>query len=320
MSLSNIHLHLTGGLGNQLFQLAAAASRSELPLHIESTLGKPRLNTNGKPDFSDFYFPFKFEHLINSNTSTYKYFMSKTAGYILRQGLDPRGVEQNRLFCWITKMLASLVLSIGFRKSISVVQATDNGYCNLPKPKKNEYLVGYFQSYRWHDVLKSNESFNGIRLIKPSNQYLEFLSSLKEKSNIMVHIRLGDYLNEPTFGVPGPKYYEVALTEILKDRDFDSIILFSNDPQAGLEIMPTAFRSKVIIAPDFSGSAAETLEAMRNMNAYVIGNSSLSWWAATLRYDKSAQVYCPAPWFRHKKEPTDLIPSEWNRIKGWPDE
>ena len=51
-------LVLTGGLGNQLFQLAAglttAASEN---LVIDRNLGRPRLNRLGSPDLDSFLFP-----------------------------------------------------------------------------------------------------------------------------------------------------------------------------------------------------------------------------------------------------------------------
>ena len=49
---------LTGGLGNQLFQLAAGlyAAQGE-KLSLEWTIGRPRLNANGLAEISSFQLP-----------------------------------------------------------------------------------------------------------------------------------------------------------------------------------------------------------------------------------------------------------------------
>jgi hypothetical protein len=69
--------------------------------------------------------------------------------------------------------------------------------------------------------------------------------------------------------------------------------------------------------PDFEGSAAETLEAMRHAKNYILGNSSLSWWGAKLSYSKTPIVIAPNPWFKAAPEPRDLIPADWSRIEAF---
>jgi len=54
---------------------------------------------------------------------------------------------------------------------------------------------------------------------------------------------------------------------------------------------------------------------MRHGKDYVIANSSFSWWAATLRFDRSARVIAPQPWFLGQEEPKDLIFSNWGRME-----
>jgi hypothetical protein len=55
---------------------------------------------------------------------------------------------------------------------------------------------------------------------------------------------------------------------------------------------------------------------MRNMKGYVIGNSTFSWWAARLKYDHSAVVVAPVPWFKSMNDPEGLIPGDWITIEA----
>jgi len=318
MSISKTYIHLTGGLGNQLFQIAASLSRSPKDLVVQSDLGNPRVNSSGNPDITDFdlhnAITFSKRHAQNPYTKL----MSKTTGYLLRQGMSPVGIERNVLFSRIVSGLGSLVLSIGLKKRVSVTKATDNGYCELPKKQSNEYLIGYFQSFFWPDSLSPEDSLSHIKLKNPSLEFTKFLKLIEKKVSLMVHVRLGDYKNESGFGIPTPDYYSQSISALCEARNYDLLVLFSNEPLEAFEYIPEQYRDMVLVAPDFSGSAAETLEAMRNMNGYIIGNSSLSWWGAYLSYEERPSVVCPAPWFRFNSEPSDLIPHEWIRINAWP--
>ena len=56
--MSRNYLHLTGGLGNQLFQWSALlATGSDKSLVIDTSNGEPRKAPNGKPDLLAFNLP-----------------------------------------------------------------------------------------------------------------------------------------------------------------------------------------------------------------------------------------------------------------------
>jgi hypothetical protein len=63
-------------------------------------------------------------------------------------------------------------------------------------------------------------------------------------------------------------------------------------------------------------SDVENWHLMRRFSAYVIANSSYSWWAAFLRQDQSAVVIYPRPWFRDGEAPRDLFPLDWIPIRA----
>jgi hypothetical protein len=55
MKKKSIGVYLTGGLGNQLFQYAAALSVGNgSEVYFYEKIGKPRLNSHGKPELFSF--------------------------------------------------------------------------------------------------------------------------------------------------------------------------------------------------------------------------------------------------------------------------
>jgi hypothetical protein len=52
--MKEVYCMLTGGLGNQLFQFAAAVDRGSELIKLDSSLGIPRSNAQGHPNISDF--------------------------------------------------------------------------------------------------------------------------------------------------------------------------------------------------------------------------------------------------------------------------
>jgi hypothetical protein len=67
----SVHVTLTGGLGNQLFQLAAGLSLfKEMPINLilDSGLGRPRRNEDGLPEIASFEFN---NQLIYNNNQIY---------------------------------------------------------------------------------------------------------------------------------------------------------------------------------------------------------------------------------------------------------
>jgi hypothetical protein len=64
-------------------------------------------------------------------------------------------------------------------------------------------------------------------------------------------------------------------------------------------------------------NSAETLELMRCGKAYIIANSTFSWWGAMLSNSENPMVICPDRWFKSQAEPLHLIPKYWKRVPAW---
>jgi hypothetical protein len=141
---------------------------------------------------------------------------------------------------------------------------------------------------------------------------------MREISNseriLAIHMRLGDYKSESSFGILGPEYYQEALRTILKKDEFTQVWLFSDEPNLAKEIFhfETKLPMKWIKNQDIS--PAETLELFRMCSGYIIANSSFSWWGAKLSYKHSPVVIAPSKWFMSMDDPIDLLPPTWIRV------
>lgn len=308
-------LVLTGGLGNQLFQYAAALSRDASKILVDTNIGKPRSSNQDIPCIFDFELAREVSVVPKKKFSRV---LSKLSNYLIKSGMNPKGIERTYTYKYLLKISASIIFSLWYRKSLTVIQAKDNGYFDMRQTRSNDLLVGYYQSYVWASDANVKNQLLSLKLKTTSKLLKEFVDEYVDKSILAIHIRLGDYRDQYEFGLIDESYYANAIGLVESEMEIDFIWLFSNEPEEAKKLIPAKFLDKVILVPDFNGSASETLEAMRFANAYVIANSSLSWWGAFLSYSpNSPLIIAPKPWFRLAREPNLIIDPDWRRLAAW---
>lgn len=309
---SEVKVFLTGGLGNQLFQLAAAFSiskKSNVTLYDE--IGRPRLNSDGRPELESLMLP---ESVNIRRVRKFNSFISKVIGFNLRSGFKPRKFEESAKL--LLNAISSLIISIYFGKMTHVIKSNSLGYDGNISQKRNcSLLIGYFQSFKYIEQIGVG---NFVKFPKSLNSKVdEYVKLSKIHKPLIVHIRLGDYKNEPDLGVLSEKYYALAIRAIWDQSKFNKVWLFSDEPNLAIERIPTEFKSKVVVIDPEGLSTIETLEIMTHGSGFVIANSSFSWWGATLRKKVEAPVCAPAPWFRNIDEPLDIRPENWLIFSGF---
>ena len=309
------YLVLRGGLGNQLFQYAAALSRDSSKILVDTNIGKPRSGNQDIPCIFDFELAREVSVVPKKKFSRV---ISKLSNYLIKSGMNPKGIESTYTYKYLLKISASIIFSLWYRKPLTVIQAKDNGYFDMRQTRSNDLLVGYFQSYVWASDANVKNQLLSLKLKTTSKLLKDFVHEYVDKSILAIHIRLGDYRDQYEFGLIDESYYANAIGLVESEMEIDFIWLFSNEPEEAKKLIPAKFLDKVILVPDFNGSASETLEAMRFANAYVIANSSLSWWGAFLSYSSNSPlVIAPKPWFRLAREPNLIIDPDWRRLAAW---
>lgn len=308
------NMALIGGLGNQLFQIAAALAHSKSgKLNVVLPLSNTRSNESGSADVSDFNFPFEVHFQNGAKVS--KQF-NRVLNLSLRIGISKNRITESFLVQFPTKVLASILLSTYFRRFKWITTGHDVGYTKLKEDKGKKFFMGYFQSCRYLlDNEIAAEKFSEIKLSTYSDELRLWISKIQFSKPIVVHIRLGDYLQESDFGVIGSDYYKRAL-EICEAKGLGKEVwVFSDDIKMAREKYSDVFANHPFWFEDNKLSSAETLELMRHGNSYVIANSTFSWWAAYLSYNSEKCVVAPSCWFKSLPSPLEILPDDWLQIE-----
>jgi hypothetical protein len=164
-------------------------------------------------------------------------------------------------------------------------------------------LQGYFQSEKYFEHVK--EKIKQEYQFKQSilDPCLEFRQSYGEL--ISLHVRRSDYVNNPTYHLPGESYYQKALNEINSDGQ---VLVFSDDSEWCKQ--QEIFSSDRFLISN-TMNAYQDLCLMSLCDYHIIANSSFSWWGAWL--SNSKQVYAPKNWFTGdlNNDTVDLYCKNW---------
>jgi hypothetical protein len=94
-----------------------------------------------------------------------------------------------------------------------------------------------------------------------------------------------------------------------------NVWVFSDEPTEVNQYIKLPLGYGMRVVGDNGLNPAETLELMRHGSAYVIANSTFSWWAAFLSYERGCPTIMPAPWFQNMPSPEGIKPENWIEIE-----
>ncbi|RZL69858.1 MAG: alpha-1,2-fucosyltransferase [Pedobacter sp.] len=287
-----ITIKLQGGLGNQMFQYAAARSLSK---KIFLDLDFLEVNCTDKLHFTARTFQLGiFENLKIKRSST---------NNLLRQN-----------------NIAFRVLGKLFKSRIIHIKQTTNDFINLPGSGdlKYIYLDGYFQSEKYFSHIKK-EIRDEFKFPALDIKNLDIANQIRNSENATsIHIRRGDYVKSSIVNdIHGtlPKiYYQKAVSKLLLDFPKISIFVFSDDIKWARKHLN--FENCNFISNNIKEESWKDMALMSLCKHHIIANSSFSWWGAWLSIYEG-QKYAPVNWFNPKKikyNLNDIIPREWNII------
>ena len=299
-------LAISGGIGNQLFQVGALLSIAEKynwPLMIDTSLGIPRTNIYGNVEISDVLMNLNFMKpgLLPTYISRRFYNLGIKASY-----------KKRKINKFVIELVLSVFFSFHFLRIINVKIAQDIGFSENLKFRKNSFVIGYFQSNKYI----SESIVNKLSDTKNWKINHDMYEKYQEKANLIkplvVHIRLGDYTKESGIGILSEDYYTEAFKYVLSKIERKGIWIFSDDVQSARRLLANLDISDAEFVDTIKENSATTLSLMTLGSNFIVANSTFSWWAATLaKLNIDKIVVAPKPWFVNEYSPKGIYPESW---------
>ena len=289
---------LMGGLGNQMFQYAAARRLAH------------RLGATVKVDVSYLSFAitirkYELQHLnVQTGVAT------------------PKEIEEviGKNFGFPLRVLAGIKQRIGYESSNPNVfrEKHFDYHRDIEMLPDDVYLDGYWQSEKYfqdiQEIIRKEFSFRD-----PLDQKnLDMANRIANAVSVSIHIRRGDYVSDAQtrrfHGICGQDYYDACMAEMRKRLENPSFFIFSDEPGWAKTTISVP-GEKIVVDHNPLELGHMDLRLMSYCRHNIIANSSFSWWAAWLNSNRDKIVCAPRKWFADfPTNPEDRYPGSWLKL------
>lgn len=309
----SVRVKLYGGLGNQLFQLAAALAISG---HRRVIMELDPMASDGA--ITNFVLPPKVDVQIKNSKNLKDFLFLKLCNLNLRFSTNASPNFPKKALIFFTKAALTLIVWMRHKNFAKAIMPMGLGYSDIASSRRHLYLLGYFQSYIWSENYEVRSELMKMRLRRKSISLEGIVREICSKKVLGVHVRLGDYLDNPQFGQLGPDYYRKAIQHGLETAKFEALWIFSNNIIEARSTMKFLddLGMEIKWINDSELSSPEAITALSNCSGLILANSSFGWWGARLSPNESQFVSAPNPWFADIESPRLLIPEDWIRINA----
>lgn len=180
----------------------------------------------------------------------------------------------------------------------------------------NVFYDGYWQNEK--NFLPIREKVLKIFTFPEFNDYknIELSKKLSQFRAASCHIRRGDYLKDPDYGVCNYNYYIRAIAELKNYVNPDIFCIFSDDIEWCKINLKHLIEDKEVVFVDWNKGkdSFRDMQLMSLCHYNIIANSSFSWWGAWLNDNEDKVVIAPERWM-NKPLVNDPICDKWKRIK-----
>lgn len=187
-------------------------------------------------------------------------------------------------------------------------------------PRKEAYLDGYWQSERYFQDIREILLKEFTVKTAPAGLNRSLADQIQSDSvaSVALHIRRGDYVNNLLVhnfhGTCSLEYYQAAISKMVSLLPKAHFFLFSDDPGwvTSSFVVDHPF---TLVSHNGPEAAHEDLRLMSLCRHHIIANSTFSWWGAWLSQGVDKTVVAPTRWFAaDKPDARDVIPESWVRI------
>lgn len=287
-----ITMRLKGGLGNQLFQYAAAyalSKRLNQPFQVDFALSRRMTQSQYKLNLLNI----PKTRLVSGEELPKKIALLKSA--YVNKALRMLRLPKHRCGNW----LYWLETSDAFQKDFFTVSA------------ESLYVDGYFQSEAYFGAYRAELLKQFVPAYPPEPAYTKALQEIRSCCAVAVHARRGDFQrsSSPFHYLLGEAYYRRAIEYVRERVDHPTFFCFSDDQ---------AWAGKCFgHEPDFRFIHIQTthrdiddMMLMKNCRHIITANSTFSWWAAWLNEHEKALRIVPEKPFGME----GMIPEGWIKI------
>lgn len=281
---------IRGGLGNQLFQYAAAyslARRLNQELMLDITFFPKQTLRGYKLDKLQLD-----SHLIsvgeNDDMFTKVYKNKYVNGVIRRSGLKTLPIARGRY----------LIDKAGsFTPEYFDIQA------------ENILLNGYFQSEEYFINFRDAILRQFQPVYKRDAEYLETEMMINNTNSVAIHVRRGDFVNKDGSAfhyILGINYYLNAIAYLRDIIDRPVFFIFSDDINWVKNYFPKDI-SVHFVSLSSKNADIDEMMLMKTCKHMISANSTFSWWASWMNVNENAIHIAPQKQYGNEK----MIPEKW---------
>jgi hypothetical protein len=174
--------------------------------------------------------------------------------------------------------------------------------------------VPYWPKMRLHGYWQNEKYFKNYRkeIIEAFQLHWKYHEGI-----VGIHIRRGDYLNNPhKFLSPNHAYLSESIKYFIDRQEVKAFAIFSDDIAWCKEYFSYNHPKHQFIFNE-GYSALEDMSMLSGCEHQIISASTFSWWAAWLNQNPNKIVVCPEHWFgpgNSHLNSSEICPREWIRV------
>jgi len=333
---------LEGGLGNQMFEYAAArwlSHKYSTPLKLDLSWFEVHTLRQYNLNCFNIHVDFATDREIEAIVGNYNIFrwLALKVGAKLGFKQTATDLEEQRAVAAIIHShnfnlaswwVASLKHALGLHRSVKELyqqgryfrqrhNGFDPHFLHVPD---QVYIHGFWQSEQYfsgiEDILRQE-----FTLRNPTTALFDQMAAAISRTNaVSLHVRRGDMANDPEtnrlHGVCSLDYYKLAVEYIAEHVSQPHFFIFSDDSDWVKENLDLKFPTTVVSYNNALQDYEELL-LMSQCQHHITANSSFSWWGAWLNPKPDKIVVSPKQWFgafAYDHDTKDLIPSAWTTL------
>lgn len=272
-----ITIILQGGLGNQMFQYAAAKALAV-----------------------------KWNTVVQQDLSIFKIHQHKS--WCRPYELDVFDIEATKRFStsFLNKMWLTLINQYGQNTLVKLLKRKsrvfDSSISTMEDWKScsdNTILIGYFGTELYFKEYRT-EILKDFQFKTPLDERNETVANqMKATNSVSVHIRRGDYLNEvnsKVFAQVSPEWYNRAIQKVQASKGATHFFFFSDDIEWCRSVF-SEIENAVFVDWNHGSDSYRDMQLMSFCKHNIIPNSTFSWWGAWLNNNPDKMVIAPSVFF-----------------------